>query len=69
MKMFAILDKAKPDIESTYKRLKLGGGHAYDRSSDKTAVLVNTTRNGIIYCTDLGLTEALYILCTYLYYL
>jgi hypothetical protein len=33
MKMFAILDKAKPDIESI-KRLKLGGGQAYDRSSD-----------------------------------
>jgi hypothetical protein len=30
MKMFAILDKAKPDIEN--KRLKLGGGQAYDRS-------------------------------------
>jgi hypothetical protein len=31
MKMFVILDKAKPDIE---KRLKLGGGQAYDRPSD-----------------------------------
>jgi hypothetical protein len=28
-----------------YKRLKLGGGHTYDRSSDQTAVLANTTRN------------------------
>jgi hypothetical protein len=32
MKMFAILDKAKPDTENI-KRLKLGGGHVYDRSS------------------------------------
>jgi hypothetical protein len=32
IKMFVILDRAKPDIER--KRLKLGGGHAYDRSSD-----------------------------------
>jgi hypothetical protein len=32
MKVFAILDKAKPDRK--YKRLKLGGGQAYDRSSD-----------------------------------
>jgi hypothetical protein len=31
MKMFAILDKAKPHTK--YKRLKLGGGHVYDRSS------------------------------------
>jgi hypothetical protein len=33
IKMFAILDKAKPDVENL-KRLKLGGGQAYDRSSD-----------------------------------
>jgi hypothetical protein len=33
MKMFAVLDKAKPNIE-IYKRLKLGGGQAYNRSSD-----------------------------------
>jgi hypothetical protein len=32
MKMFAILGKAKPDRK--YKRLKLGGGQAYDRSSN-----------------------------------
>jgi hypothetical protein len=32
-KMFAISDKAKYDIESK-KRLKLGGGQAYGRSSD-----------------------------------
>jgi hypothetical protein len=31
MKMFTILGKAKPDIK--YKRLKLGGGHIYERSS------------------------------------
>jgi hypothetical protein len=31
MRMFTILDKAKP---GKYKRLKLGGGQAYDRSSD-----------------------------------
>jgi hypothetical protein len=30
MRMFATLDKAKPDIENM--RLKLGGGHMYDRS-------------------------------------
>jgi hypothetical protein len=33
--MFAVLDKPKPDIE--YKRLELGGGQAYDRSSDYAA--------------------------------
>jgi hypothetical protein len=33
MKMFAILDKAKPDIESI-RGLKLDGGQTYDRSSD-----------------------------------
>jgi hypothetical protein len=37
LKMFAILDKAKPDRK--YKRLKLGGGHLYDCSSVKTAVV------------------------------
>jgi hypothetical protein len=26
-----------------YKTLKLGGGHAYDRSSDKTAVVAGTS--------------------------
>jgi hypothetical protein len=31
--MFVILGKEKPDIEK-YKRLKLGGDQAYDRSSD-----------------------------------
>jgi hypothetical protein len=31
MKMFATLDKAKPD--RIYKRLKLGGGQAYYHSS------------------------------------
>jgi hypothetical protein len=30
-KMFATLAKVKPDRK--YKRLKLGGGHVYDRSS------------------------------------
>jgi hypothetical protein len=30
MRMFATLDKAKPDIENM--RLKLGGSHMYDRS-------------------------------------
>jgi hypothetical protein len=33
MKVFATLDNAKPDIESI-RGLKLGGGQAYDRSSD-----------------------------------
>jgi hypothetical protein len=32
MQMFAILDKAKRGTK--YKRLKLGGGQAYDRLSD-----------------------------------
>jgi hypothetical protein len=32
MEMLAILGKAKPDIENI--RIKLGGGQAYDRSSD-----------------------------------
>jgi hypothetical protein len=30
--MFVTVDKAKPDTGNM--RLKLGGGHAYDRSSD-----------------------------------
>jgi hypothetical protein len=34
MKMFATLDNANPDTGNTYKRLNLGGGQAYDRSSD-----------------------------------
>jgi hypothetical protein len=29
-----------------YKRLKLDGGQAYDRSSDQTAAVANITRNG-----------------------
>jgi hypothetical protein len=32
MNMITALDKAKPDRE--YKGLKLGGGQAYDRSSE-----------------------------------
>jgi hypothetical protein len=32
MKMFATLNKVKP--HKKYKRLKLGGGQAYDRSND-----------------------------------
>jgi hypothetical protein len=43
-KMFAILDKAKPDIESL-KRLKLGGGQAHERSSDYNAVVAEVTGN------------------------
>jgi hypothetical protein len=34
MEMFAPLVKAKRVTENTYKRLKLGGGQAYDISSD-----------------------------------
>jgi hypothetical protein len=37
-------DKAKPDIRK-YKRLKLGGGQAYDRSSDQTTVVEEATGN------------------------
>jgi hypothetical protein len=33
MQMFETLNKASPDT-GKYKRLKLGGGQAYDRSSD-----------------------------------
>jgi hypothetical protein len=33
MQMFATLDKKKPDT-GNIKRLKLGGGQAYDRSSE-----------------------------------
>jgi hypothetical protein len=65
MKMSAILDKAKHDIENM--RLKLGGGQAYDRSSDQTTVVAKATGNkGIICCTEPGLTEALYILYIHL---
>jgi hypothetical protein len=46
-----------------YKRLKLGGGQAYDRSSDETTVVAEATGyKGINCCTVPGLTEALYIL-------
>jgi hypothetical protein len=43
MKMFATMDKVKPDRK--YKRLKLGDGQACNLSSDKTAVVVEATRN------------------------
>jgi hypothetical protein len=33
-RMFVILDGARPDMEGIRKRLKLGGGQAYDRSRD-----------------------------------
>jgi hypothetical protein len=32
--MYVILDKGKPGTGSTYKRLKLGGDQAYNRSID-----------------------------------
>jgi hypothetical protein len=32
IKMFDILDKAKPNTGNKFNKLKLGGGHAYDRS-------------------------------------
>jgi hypothetical protein len=32
--------------ERKYKRLKLDGGQAYDRSSDYTAVVAGATNNG-----------------------
>jgi hypothetical protein len=38
MKMFVVLNKEKPDTENT-RRLKLGGGQAYDRSRDQSAVV------------------------------
>jgi hypothetical protein len=37
MNIFAVQEKAKPDRK--YKRLKLGGDQAYDRSSDEAAVV------------------------------
>jgi hypothetical protein len=43
MHVFAILCKVKPNTDNTYKRLELGGGQAYDRSSDWTAVVVGAT--------------------------
>jgi hypothetical protein len=52
-----------------YKRIELGGGQAYDRSSDYTTVVAEATRNkGIICCTEPGLTEALYIFYTHYYH-
>jgi hypothetical protein len=33
--MHVVLDKEKPGIGNMYKRLKLGGGQAYDRSADE----------------------------------
>jgi hypothetical protein len=41
--MLGILDKAKPDRK--YKRLKLGGGQVYNRSSDWTTVVAEAARN------------------------
>jgi hypothetical protein len=35
--MYLVMDKENPGI-GKYKRLKLGGGQAYDRSADLTAV-------------------------------
>ena len=47
MQLFATLDKASPETGNTmYMRLKLGGGQAYDPSSDKTAVVAGATNNG-----------------------
>jgi hypothetical protein len=43
MKMLATLSKANPN--TAYKRLKLGGGEAYDRSSDYAAVVAGATNN------------------------
>jgi hypothetical protein len=40
MKMFPTLDKAKPDIDNTYKKLKLAAGLVYDCSSDYTVFVV-----------------------------
>jgi hypothetical protein len=52
-----------------YKRLKLGGGQAYDRSSDQTTVVAEATRKkGIICCTQPGLTEGLYIFYIHYYH-
>jgi hypothetical protein len=42
-KMFRIYDKAK--TKYTYKRLKLCGGHVYDRSSVQTAMAVYILTN------------------------
>jgi hypothetical protein len=57
MKMFTIQDKAKPDIQKKYKRLKLGGGQAYDRSSDQAAVLAKHKKHDLLSkgWTDRGL--------------
>jgi hypothetical protein len=44
LQIFAILDKANRDTGN--KRLKLDGGQAYDRLSDKTAVAVGATNDG-----------------------
>jgi hypothetical protein len=43
-------------VESKYKRLKLGGGHGYDRSSGLDC------RGSVNCCTEPGPTEALDIL-------
>jgi hypothetical protein len=47
MKMFAAQDKAQPNLK--YKRLKLGGGQAYNRSNDERHDLLCKA------CTDRGL--------------
>jgi hypothetical protein len=46
---FSALDNADSDTENTYKRLKLGRGQAYDRSSDYAAVVTWVTEAYILY--------------------
>jgi hypothetical protein len=43
MKMFATLDKAKPDTKNM--RLKFGGGQPIDRSSEQSAIIAESIRN------------------------
>jgi hypothetical protein len=55
--MFTILDKAKPDTENI-KRLKLGGGQAYDVQVNKLVLQPELPLVGHNLLYDLGLKEA-----------
>jgi hypothetical protein len=57
MNMFAVEDKVKPDIEN--KRLKLGGGQAYDRPCDQQPFQHKICKIGMICSAKPVLTEDL----------
>jgi hypothetical protein len=65
--MFVTSEKEKPNAEK-YKRLKLGGGQAYEHSSNQAAVVTSYMSQAMICYAKPRLTEALYILYIHMYY-